>query len=201
MVRVAKVLSIIFHPLLIPTFGFLILFNSGTYLSFLDFEFKRMIFFLVVLSTLIIPLLLTLFLYYQKLLYSFNLSERRERYIPLIIVLVFYVFCYILLKRAPVPHHYHAFCFATVITTLLTLAVTLKWKVSFHMIGLGGLTGMIVFLIFSMRINLEFYLILAIIATGISGTSRLILDAHKPSQLYAGFILGLVTVPSVMWIY
>ena len=69
------------------------------------------------------------------------------------------------------------------------------------MVGMGGLTGLIAFLIISMRINLEFYLFTTIIAAGLAGTSRLLLDAHKPSQLYVGFILGLLTIPVVMWIY
>ncbi|MBC8457671.1 MAG: phosphatase PAP2 family protein [Deltaproteobacteria bacterium] len=69
------------------------------------------------------------------------------------------------------------------------------------MVGLGGLTGLISFLIFSMRVNLEFYLIMTVIAAGLAGTSRLFLDAHRPSQLYAGFVLGLLTIPAVMWVY
>jgi len=197
----AKIISVILHPLLIPTFGFLILFNSGTYLSFLDFDFKKMIFFLVVLSTLIIPLLMTLFLYYQKLLFTFNITDRRERIISLGIVLIFYVFCYILLKRAPIPPLFHAFSFASAIVVLVTMAITLMWRVSLHMVGLGSLTGMILLIIFSMRVNLEFYLIMTILAAGLAGTSRLLLKAHEPSQLYTGYVIGLVIIPSIMLIY
>jgi hypothetical protein len=197
----AKFISVIFHPLLIPTLGFLILFNSGTYLSFLDFDFKKMIFIIVVLSTCLIPLSLIPFFIYQKMIFSFQLPEKRERYIPLGVTLLLYFFCYMLLRRVPIPPLYHAFCFASIIAVIITLAITLKWKISLHMVGLGGLTGLIAFLIFTMRINLEFYLIFSIMAAGLTGSARLLLEAHKPSQLYAGFIVGLVTIPAVMFIY
>ena len=197
----AKFISIIFHPLLIPTFGFLILFNSGTYLSFLDFDFKKMIFIIVVLSTCLIPLSLIPFFLYQKMIFSIHLPEKRERLVPLGITLLLYIFCYMLLRRVPIPPFYHAFCFASIIAVLLTLSITLKWKISLHMVGIGGLTGLVGFLILSMRINLEFYLFMTVIAAGLAGTSRLILEAHKPSQLYAGFLLGLITIPVVMWVY
>ena len=197
----AKFISIIFHPLLIPTFGFLILFNSGTYLSFLDFDFKKMIFIIVVLSTCLIPLSLIPFFLYQKMIFSIHLPEKKARFVPLGITLLLYVFCYMLIRKVPIPPLYHAFCFASIIAVLLTLAITLKWKISLHMVGLGGLTGLISFLIFSMRVNLEFYLIMTVIAAGLAGTSRLFLDAHRPSQLYAGFVLGLLTIPAVMWVY
>ena len=197
----AKIISSIFHPLLMPTFGFLILFNSGTYLSYLDVDVKKMIFLLVVLSTLIIPLLLTLLLYYQKMVFTVSMPERRERIVPLSIVLIFYVFCYILLRKTPIPPLFHAFCVASIIAVVLSLVITLNWKISLHMVGLGGLAGLICFLIVTMRIDLEFYLMMTILAAGMAGTSRLLMEAHMPSQVYSGFILGLVTVPAVMWIY
>jgi len=197
----AKFISVIFHPLLIPTFGFLILFNSGTYFSFLEFDFKKMIFIIVILSTCLIPLSLIPFFLYQKMIFSIHLPEKKERFVPLGVTFLLYIFCYMLLRKVPIPPVYHAFCFASIIAVLLTFAVTLKWKISLHMVGLGGLAGLIGFLIFSLRIDLEFYLIMTFIAAGLAGTSRLLLDAHKPPQLYAGFALGLFTIPVVMLIY
>ena len=35
MERIARVISYIYHPLIMPTLGMLVLFNSGTYLSYL----------------------------------------------------------------------------------------------------------------------------------------------------------------------
>jgi len=197
----AKVISIVFHPLLIPTFGFLILFNSGTYLSYLDFDFKKMIFIIVVLSTCLIPLSLIPFFLYQKMIFSIHLLDNRERFVPLGVTLLLYFFCYFLLRRVPIPPVYHAFCFASIITVALALVITLRWKISLHMVGLGGLAGLIVFITFSMQTNLEFYLIMVIFAAGLAGTSRLMLEAHKPLQVYAGFILGVITIPLVMWFY
>ena len=197
----AKFISVIFHPLLIPPIGLLILFNSGTYLAYLDIYYKKMIFIVVGLNAVIIPLLIMLSFFFIKGFYSIKLKDNFDRIFLLSIALLLYVFCYFSLKKVSISPTYHAFWFASIIAVLLTLAITLKWKISLHMVGLGGLTGLIAFLIISMRRNLELYLIMVIIATGLAGTSRLLLGAHKPSQLYAGFVLGFVTIPVVMWIY
>jgi hypothetical protein len=51
-----------------------------------------------------------------------------------------------------------------------------------------------------MQVNLGFYLIITILAAGITGTARLLLDVHKPLEIYIGFLVGLVIVASVMFI-
>jgi membrane-associated phospholipid phosphatase len=69
------------------------------------------------------------------------------------------------------------------------------------MVGMGGMTGLIVYLIIHMQVNLEFYLIIAILVAGLVGTSRLILKAHKPFEIYSGFIIGWIVVFSIMLIF
>jgi membrane-associated phospholipid phosphatase len=51
-----------------------------------------------------------------------------------------------------------------------------------------------------MQVNLEFYLIITIFIAGLVGTARLILGAHKPFEIYMGFLTGLIIVASVMFI-
>jgi len=69
------------------------------------------------------------------------------------------------------------------------------------MIGIGGLIGLIAYLIFYLQVNLELYLALAILVAGMTGTARMMLDAHKPSEVYIGFLVGLTVIPAVMFIY
>jgi membrane-associated phospholipid phosphatase len=66
------------------------------------------------------------------------------------------------------------------------------------MVGIGGLAGLIGYMIVHMQINLEFYLILTILAAGLVGTARLILGAHKPFEIYTGFLIGCVVVTSAI---
>ena len=160
-----------------------------------------MIFLIVVLCTLVIPLSLIPFFLYQKMIFSIHMSEKRERLVPLVITFLLYFFCYYLLARIPIPPLYQAFCLSAVISVLIALIITIKWKISIHMTGIGGIIGLIVFLIYSMRINLEFYLIISLLCAGLIGTARLQLKAHNPPELYTGFITGLIVIPSVMLLF
>ena len=184
-----------------PSLGFLVLFNSGTYLSYLPFEVKKHILVIVVLCTIIIPLTMIPFFMYQKLIVNIEMNTTRERSIPLMAGLVLYFFCYVLLRRFPIPTPYHAFVFGSAVAVLCTLIISFKWKISAHMTGIGGLAGLVFFLIWSLQIDLQFILILTIVAAGLIGSARLQMKAHDPAQVYTGFMTGLVSVAATMMLY
>jgi membrane-associated phospholipid phosphatase len=79
--------------------------------------------------------------------------------------------------------------------------ITSKWKISAHMIGIGGITGLIAYLIYYLHVNLEIYLIVIVLVSGLTGTARLILNAHHPSEIYSGFLMGFAIISVVMFVY
>jgi hypothetical protein len=198
--KAAKIISVLIHPIIMPSLGFLLLFNSGTFLGYLPFDYKKMILIIVVLCTFVIPLSMIPFFLYQKMIFDIQLTRSRERYIPLVVSFSLFMFCYFLLRRIPVPPDYQAFCLGCALSVLIILFVISKWKISMHMVGIGGLAGLIAYLIIHMQVNLEFYLILTIIAAGLVGTARLMLEAHKPFEIYSGFLIGCIVITSVMFI-
>ena len=201
MKKPAQIISILFHPLLMPSLGFLILFNSGTYLAYLPVEYKKMIFLIVVLCTMIIPLSLIPFFLYQKIIYTVHMSERRERYIPLILTFMLFLFCYYLIQRLQIPPAYQAFSLGCMISVLAAFIITSKWKISTHMIGNGGIAGLIAYIIYYLHVNLEIYLIIIVFIAGLTGTARISLNAHKPSEIYTGFLAGFAVMSIVMFLY
>jgi hypothetical protein len=201
MKKPAQIISILFHPLLMPSLGFLILFNSSTYLAYLPLEYKKMIFLIVILCTMVIPLSLIPFFLYQKIIFSLQMSERRERYVPLILTFLFSLFCYYLLQRLQIPSAYQAFSLGCMISVMSAFIITSKWKISTHMIGNGGITGLIAYIIYYLHVNLEIYLIIIIFLAGLTGTARMILNAHKPSEIYSGFLVGFAVISVVMFVY
>lgn len=78
------------------------------------------------------------------------------------------------------------------ISILLTLLINYKWKISAHMIGIGGLCGALLAIIFKHSIESVWIFYSAIIVAGLIGFARLKLEAHTPSQVYSGYILGFV---------
>ena len=75
----------------------------------------------------------------------------------------------------------------------LTVIVTSFWKISAHGIGMGALT---VFLIVLNSITptdeLFALVILSIISCGLVISSRYFLNAHTQSQLYVGYLAGVI---------
>ena len=126
------------------------------------------------------------------------MKSREERIAPLVVSLVMYVFCFYLISRIDAPKLYNAFLLSGAISVAATLLITTRYKISIHMVGTGGLVALIVFLAFQLQVNLQFYLILAIVLAGITGTARLFLKAHSSSEIYTGFLLGIIVVLTTM---
>jgi hypothetical protein len=177
-----------------PSLGMLVMFNSGTYLSYLPPELKRWILIFTLVSTFLLPLTVIYFLSLQGIVKSVHLKTREERLAPMVISLILYVFCFYLIKRIDVPKLYNAFLFSGIISIAITLLITTRFKISIHMVGLGGLTALVAFLAFHLKVDLQFYLIVVITLAGITGTARLNLKAHTSSEIYSGYFLGLTTV-------
>ncbi len=190
----AKIISIVLHPLLMPTFGLFIIFNSETYLSYMPYEAQRIIYAVVFITTFISPLCLIPFFLYQKLIKNVQMANNKERVIPLFITVLFYYFAYFILGKFSVPQIIHTFMLSSVIAVTLTLFITIKWKISAHMLGIGGLTGVVIALSIRLMADLQTMLVILIFFSGLLGYARLRLNAHKPSQIYSGFGLGFVIV-------
>ncbi len=186
----AKIFSYIFHPLLMPSYGMILLFNTGTYLSFLPFEYQKLLYIIVFLATFVLPVLMIPLFLYRNFIQSLEMHQRNERFFPMIGTLIFYSAVYILFTKLPLPDAVKLYMLAVAICAALSLVITIKWKISTHMIGIGGLAGVLVALSIVYSTNQLSYLAAILLLSGIIGSSRLQLQAHTPAQVYAGFFLG-----------
>ena len=130
-----------------------------------------------------------------------ELNDRRERIYPLALTFIFYMLTFILFLRIPVFKLIHSFMLGTLLSVLAGFLISLKWKISTHMIGLGGITALILMLSFKLDIYLFYPLIGILIATGLAGSSRLYLKAHSEPQVYLGFFTGLALVMGSLLVY
>jgi len=189
----SKIVSVIFHPLLLPSIGMLILFNSGSILEYLPFQAKKIILLVVGVSTFVLPLTFVPFFIFQKIIKNVQMENNKERLIPFFITSILYLFCYYLLVRLGVPPTITKFILASTISVVILFLLSFKWKISAHMLGIGGLVGALIAISFRLNVNLEYFIIAAIIASGIIGYSRLQLETHKEYQIYIGWLTGLFT--------
>lgn len=186
---IARVISYLFNPLILPTIGLLLLLNSGLYFSMLTFEAKRFLLLVVFFSTFLLPELSIWLLSFSP---RFNvlMEKSTDRVIPLLITAVYYYMGYFYLGKIPIFPIYKIFLLSAILVIILLMLVSMKWKVSNHMAGIGGLIGIIMALSFRLGINSSLLLSGLIGVAGLIGTSRLTLGKHNPIQIYVGFFLG-----------
>lgn len=184
-----------------PTIGIFLIFHAGTHLSYLPFEARRIIYLTVFISTFIMPLSLLPLFIQLKIIKNFQMESARERIYPVFITGVFYFLGYILLNKMGAPAIIGNFILASLIAIFTAVVITFFWKISMHMIAVGGVTGVMLALALHYNIDLAFWLSLLVIASGIIASARLHLGAHNPAQIYIGYILGLIIVFSSIWMW
>jgi hypothetical protein len=198
---IPQIISVILHPLLMPTYGLVVIFNSGTYLSFLPIEFKKSIFLIVGICTLGIPLILIPFYLYRKIISGVEMNSINERIIPLVITSILYYASFYILNNTNVPGAIRLFLLGATLCVIVTLIISIQWKISAHMIGLGGMIGLILSISVLMHSDMLFYLILFIFLSGITASARLILNSHTPTQVYIGFVVGFLIMSLTLFIF
>lgn len=189
----AKVISYVFHPLIMPILGLLIIFNTDSYINYaVPDELKQAVLVLVGTSTFILPLLIAVLLLNRKMINSLEMETQQERIIPYSFAIAFYIFTLYMLKQAPIPPLIFKFIIGATLSIITAFIVNIKWKISAHMIGIGGLFGVLLCVSLLIGIYITPYLIIALLIAGLVGSSRLILKAHSPSQIYVGFAVGVI---------
>jgi len=193
----ARLVSVVFHPLLIPTLGFLLLFNSGFYFSILPWNVKTYMLLVIFLSTCVLPAISILILSINPK-FDLNMEKNTDRALSLIITSISYYLGYLLLKRLPVFPVYNVLLVGAVLVQLALLPISIRWKISMHTAAIGGLIGGILGLSFRIQENPIQLLSVLILIAGLVGTSRLILQKHTESQVYAGFLTGFLILALVI---
>jgi hypothetical protein len=196
--KFAQIISLIFHPVLIPTLGFILLLNSGFYFSFITWEAKRFLLMVVLFSTGILPLLsMALLAINPKFELSFETGNQRA--LPLLISSLSYYLGYFLLNKINAFPIFKIFIIAPVLVIVILLVLSLKWKISSHMAAIGGLTGALLALSFRTGTNPVWAIVSVFVASGLVASARLKLEKNKLWHLEAGYALGFVTLYLIIY--
>lgn len=189
----SKAVSVTFHPLLVPTWSFLLMFYSGFYFAMLGWGIKRFILLTVFFTTCVLPLM-TILLLSMSSRFNREMEKSTDRVLPLMFTSVYAYLGYYLLGRLPVFPVYKVFLLCVVLLSLLLMIISLRWKISNHMAALGGLTGLFLALSFRLQMNTSSFLMLIILIAGLVGSSRLFLKKHDVLQVTAGYFVGFATM-------
>ncbi len=186
----AKIVSIIFHPILVPVYGFLIIFSAPTLFGYLSFELKKLLLMIIVVNNVFLPLSLMPFFFHRNIISSWTIEKRKDRKIPLIFATVLYATSSYIVFRFPIPFFLKAFVYSIFFLSLSATLINLWWKISLHSIASGVLIALVLMLSFKMHTSLVWYLVAVVIAGGGVLSSRLRLDYHKPLEVWIGLLTG-----------
>lgn len=200
--RAAKIISYLFHPIFMPFYGMLLLFNFQNIFSLLIlFKAKLVILGFVFACTVILPLLIILMMKKQGFVKNLLMDERTERTLPYMVIALFYFITYHLFRQLELPFVYSLFLMGSAMLIALVTLINFRWKISIHMVGIGGITGMFIGLAINLSLNLIIMIGSLIFLSGIIGFARMQLNAHKASEIYAGFFAGVLVMAGLFLIF
>jgi len=197
-VTFAKIISFFFHPLFMPLYGLMIIFSAPTLYSYLPFNVKKILIFILLINNILIPLSLMPFFRYRNIISSWVIEKRNERTIPLFSVALLYSITSFIMYRFQIPLFVKAYIFSTSFLVLAVLLINLWWKISIHSVGAGALTAIVFTLSVKMATPLTWFLIPTVIVAGLVLSSRLKLNSHDSAQVYLGFLAGLAGISLFM---
>jgi hypothetical protein len=197
----AKLLSYLLHPVLMPTYAVVLIFRVSSYYStIVSTELKEKIFLIVGIDTLLIPLAIVYLMYLRRTIKSFEMESREERIAPFLITSICYFSAYYMLRFLPLPKVFNLLLLGAAVAITITSMITIKWRISIHMVGIGGMVGGLISISQYLSVDFANAIFILMIAAGLLGTARLIVSRHSHKQIYAGFLLGFLCEFFILWI-
>ena len=205
MTPLSKVVSVVFQPLFLPIYAFLLYVTIDHHSTFLirseqaSLQFNYILSIQILLAV-IIPIGSLYVMYRSNIISSMSIPDRKERIPIFIITLFYYLLTYYFLRKIHVTNleflgAFMSFLTGGIILTGLSLLITFFWKISIHAIGISGLAG--AFLGFSELLfpvlnadEMIIINILLLLLIGVVCSARLYLKAHSFLQIIAGITLG-----------
>lgn len=208
----ARVLSYLFHPLLVMTYSLIILilmdpFSFGA--NSIRSTSSQLIILRLMLSTFFIPAMAMLMLYFLGMVRSLKLEDKMDRTGPYIISGIFYLW---LLRNfwdsSIVPSLYTCFMLGATIALFLAFIINIFSKISIHAVGIAAFISMIMIAMIMMnhqalviplsqgralKTSLLYLLLAMVVIAGLIGTSRMYLQKHELNELFGGYFVGLLS--------
>lgn len=208
--RLATTLSVLFHPLLLTTYLFSLLFFVAPDLvgvSAFGPAGLGSLALLIFLNTFVAPAVVVF--YMQKMgvistLHVDDLEERRWPYFACVLIyaIATYVFGWRLQPVSELAPKVAVILGSVTVSLMVVAAISIFWKVSAHATGIGGAVAMLSGLI--IRFNetaLLLPLVGAIVVGGWVLSARLQLNAHSIEQIFAGFLCGMAVSSATVYFF
>jgi len=191
-VKVASsIISYTFHPLLIPSYSILVIYYFQELLTVhIPIPLKEFVLGVVWFFTFLMPLSIVIAMNRFGYIASLKMERREDRIIPFLITAFLYGVCYWYLNQVNMPNQIAYMILGATISVFIGAVISLFWKISVHLIGMGGFVALLLVLFNQSLLDFKYYIIAGLLLAGIVGSARLIVGTHSEKQIYVGFFVG-----------
>jgi hypothetical protein len=212
--NVSHLVSWVFLPLFMPFYALLIAlyvpsnqdyFYNLESLYFLPDDIKSAIVYLFFVLIVLAPALSFLLLYRFGIIGTIDMEDRKERSVPMILLLVFGIMLYamLILKAGNnvLPKYVYALPLAGSLVTITFILINQRIKVSSHAGGTGIFCGFLFAYLLDQQ-EFQFWLIpFGILVSGITMSARLFLEKHLPKEVYTGWLVAFFITMTITYLY
>ena len=197
----ARILSYVFHPLLIGVLmAFYLIYLHPSY--FLGFSEKSKLLKLmtVINNNVFFPMLVVALLKGLGFSKSIHLSTQKERIVPYIASITFFFWTYYVFRSQPeTPRVIVNMCRAMFFASSAALIINNYVKISMHAIACGGMLGLAYIMIADGTVFSGISMMAAICITALVITARKIASNHTWFELITGLLVGLICQMTALW--
>ena len=125
---------------------------------------------------------------------SIYLHTAKERIVPYMASIIFFFWTwYVFYNRPEAPQAMKDMLQGIFYASIMAMIANIYFKISMHAIGMGGLLGMMLMVMFNGMMLSAMPLVVSILLTGLVLSSRLIASDHQRGDIVAGFLVGLLS--------
>jgi hypothetical protein len=198
---IARSLSYLFHPALLPSYLFsLLFFGSNVFLHYAT-NAKMVLLSFLFLGTFLLPITAIAFLKRAGYISSFEMPTHQERRLPFLLVALFYAVLTVFLNSGGLAGSMLVYILVAISQTVcLAVFVNIFYKISMHSIGLCGTLGVLFALQYhDFRYALLLPILLWLFVIGLVLSARLWLQVHDIQEVMWGSLLGFVSAFLSLW--
>lgn len=190
----SQIISILFHPLFTGVWMMAYITYLHPTLFIAVSEQSRLLKLVTfVNNNLVFPLLVVFLLKGLGFSQSVLLRTQKERIIPYVSCIIFFFWTWNVFNHQPdAPQVLRDMCQGIFFAVCGALILNSYFKISMHAIGMGGMIGMLLVIMFSGQAYSPWPLVAAIFLTGLVSTARLMVSDHRPFDIVSGLMLGLL---------
>ena len=188
--RLAKILSSLLLPSLVPIYLVAVLLFANTIYDMFPLRIKLYLLWVVALYAMVIPFIGRTLLRRADRWGGGRIKHLRSKAVPLLLGTCCYLLCAITLMKSPSLILFRKIAFAAAMSELFCLLTLPFWRASLHMTAMGAATAaLVIFIIIGIQ-SMFWVMMAAIMVTGILASARLYTGRNNGIQILAGFVGG-----------